>query len=520
MGTEVEDVEPFILRVREAAASLAAETPRNKVEVESFYLMPTEVTNEQYARFVHATGAKPPCTWAERALEQGRESFLAEERSRAQDGQSDQGDHDRAPREGRVFDPQAWWERNWRDCAWEVPEEKLTQPVTFVTCEDAEAYAAWAGLRLMTEFEYARACRGDSDRTYPWGDAWKPAAIAARLAGRDEAWPVGSFGEGAVGGIHDLAGNVWEWTQSPYTPLAGYEPIRVAEGHGRQRVVLDVIGDFDPDWRVAVGGSFASDEVAARVSTRRGTERFQATDGVGFRCAASMLPGRDAAARLLAREVDLDVLPRDQGIAFAADGALVKQRWRLVPGTCDVAGYAVIDGYDYVALVPVQAAPAILASSLRAESAKRLPIVLGLLATTEPIAAPALAHGIYFVAFRGAGDVPEPSARLEDQAERAGMQHATFADFALAPGFDPEVDSLLFFDRDARPVAAVPCGALENDALRERGTVRLESDGAAAPDEARRDTLRFRLGVAGADRSKGLWLDLALEVAPGGIASW
>ena len=69
------------------------------------------------------------------------------------------------------WDPAGWWELNWQDQPWRVPEDRLAHPVAAVSHEEATAYARWAGLRLMTEVEFHRAARGDSDRRYPWGDS-------------------------------------------------------------------------------------------------------------------------------------------------------------------------------------------------------------------------------------------------------------------------------------------------------------------------------------------------------------
>ena len=89
------------------------------------------------------------------------------------------------------------------------------RPVTWVSIEDARAYASWAGKRLPHEWEWQYAAQGTDGRTYPWGDAWDAAAVPSRAKGADlpapdpvEAHPGGA----SPFGIEDLVGNVWQWT--------------------------------------------------------------------------------------------------------------------------------------------------------------------------------------------------------------------------------------------------------------------------------------------------------------------
>src|SRR6185503_12496302 len=102
---------------------------------------------------------------------------------------------------------------------------------------------------------------------------------------------VGSFPDGAVGGVHDLVGNVWEWTSSPFDPYPGYKPLRVEL---KDRVV-EAFGPFSSEQRVVVGGSFQMDKAGVRLAIRKYTDATQATSALGFRCAASTSPGLDAA---------------------------------------------------------------------------------------------------------------------------------------------------------------------------------------------------------------------------------
>ena len=111
--------------------------------------------------------------------------------------------------------------------AWEILPMLEAAPV-WVTNEQARAYAAWSGRRLMTEAEYQRAGyatpHGD-ERPYPWGDE-PPAPEHGNFA--FQSWdvvPVGSHPAGdSAFGVAELIGNGWEHTATPFGPLPGFEP--------------------------------------------------------------------------------------------------------------------------------------------------------------------------------------------------------------------------------------------------------------------------------------------------------
>jgi formylglycine-generating enzyme required for sulfatase activity len=104
----------------------------------------------------------------------------------------------------------------------------LAWPV-YVSHAEACAYARWKGRRLPSEAEHHRAAFGTRDgieRAFPWGDDapdptrgnfdfqhWEPVPAGARPAGAS-AW-----------GVHDLAGNGWEWTDTVFAPFAGFVPM-------------------------------------------------------------------------------------------------------------------------------------------------------------------------------------------------------------------------------------------------------------------------------------------------------
>jgi len=95
------------------------------------------------------------------------------------------------------------------------PEGLAKKPVTWVSLEDARAYAAWAGKRLPHEWEWQYAAQGNDSRAYPWGNDWNPFAVPSPDRGRDLALPsdVNAHAQGASPfGVMDLVGNVWQWT--------------------------------------------------------------------------------------------------------------------------------------------------------------------------------------------------------------------------------------------------------------------------------------------------------------------
>jgi iron(II)-dependent oxidoreductase len=103
--------------------------------------------------------------------------------------------------------------RDWRDGTF--PADWDHRPVTWVSLEDARAYAAWAGKRLPHEWEWQYAAQGLDGRTYPWGNQWDASAVpepekSRTMRGPD---PVDTHPKGASPfGVMDLVGNVWQWT--------------------------------------------------------------------------------------------------------------------------------------------------------------------------------------------------------------------------------------------------------------------------------------------------------------------
>jgi gamma-glutamyl hercynylcysteine S-oxide synthase len=103
--------------------------------------------------------------------------------------------------------------RDWKDGSYRTGWDN--KPVTWVSQEDARAYASWAGKRLPHEWEWQYAAQGTDDRLYPWGNAWNDSAVptpdkSRTMRGPD---PVDAHPKGASPfGVMDMVGNVWQWT--------------------------------------------------------------------------------------------------------------------------------------------------------------------------------------------------------------------------------------------------------------------------------------------------------------------
>jgi len=153
--------------------------------------------------------------------------------------------------------------------------------VVHVSFHEAAAYAAWAGKRLPTEPEWEKAARFDPatgrSRRYPWGDE-DPSPERANLDQRHlQPAPVGAYPAGASPlGVHQLIGDVWEWTSSDFTPYPGF----AAFPYDEYSLVF-----FGADYKVLRGGSFGTVAVACRGTFRNWDYPIRRQIFAGFRCA-------------------------------------------------------------------------------------------------------------------------------------------------------------------------------------------------------------------------------------------
>lgn len=200
------------------------EGPAHEVEVDSFWIDETPVTNRQFAAFVAATGY---VTLAETPPDPADYPGLLPEMMQP-------GSLVFTPPAHPVplHDANAWWRfefgANWRHPL--GPDSSIDgmddHPVVHIAHADAAAYAAWAGKALPTEAEFEFAARGGLEgKDYAWGDTldaadgtilanyWQgPFPHGNTLA---DGWlrtsPVRSFPPNGHG-LYDTIGNVWEWT--------------------------------------------------------------------------------------------------------------------------------------------------------------------------------------------------------------------------------------------------------------------------------------------------------------------
>ncbi len=142
---------------------------QTKLHIKSFWIDTYPVTNAEFKKFVHTTHYHPA----------NDHNFLKDWMSQTY--------------------PMGW----------------ANKPVTWVSLEDARAYARWAGKRLPHEWEWQYAAQGTDGRVYPWGNDWNPEAVPKPDQGREvqpasdvDAHPRG----GSWFGVMDMVGNVWQWT--------------------------------------------------------------------------------------------------------------------------------------------------------------------------------------------------------------------------------------------------------------------------------------------------------------------
>lgn len=252
-----------------AASVYDEEGPARMVEVAAFDMDATEVTNAQFAEFVSATG-------------------YVTDAEKIQAGFGQAG--------GVIFtlptprNP-SWWQfvagANWRHP--DGPDSSVRgrdhEPVVQISYHDALAYAAWRGRRLPSEAEWEYAARAGSQSLYVWGDERTPdgrdmangwqGAFPIQNTGRDgflNRAPVGCFPANGFG-LHDMIGNVWEWTDTAFLATA-----EKSSATGEKIITIK-------------GGSYLCAPnfcARTRAAARQAQEAGFPTNHIGFRTVASL----------------------------------------------------------------------------------------------------------------------------------------------------------------------------------------------------------------------------------------
>jgi formylglycine-generating enzyme required for sulfatase activity len=220
------------LALRDADQPLVPQNGRD-LPVDGFWLDEAEVSNQDYAEFLGATGYPPPIDWS------------------------------------RVRD-----------------DAHGDLPVIDVSWNDARAYAEWRGKRLPSFVEWTWAARGAENRPFPWGAAddgkqgntsqpeigYRPEDVDLYL---ESAAPVRSHPEARTpSGLFHMFGNVAEWTES----FLGWRDNQVHEPDPLTRLVAGFAWDASTRHKSLVTFAFER------------TERSYANNHIGFRCALSAHP--------------------------------------------------------------------------------------------------------------------------------------------------------------------------------------------------------------------------------------
>ena len=290
--------------------AMMREKPSHEVYIDGFYIDITEVTNNQFKKFVDETGY---ITIAERKIDwEEMKKSLPSGTPKPHDSILQPGSlifNDKLKKVNNMNNYFQWW--RWQTGAnWKAPkgpgsniENKGNYPVVHIAYEDAKAYCEWANRRLPTEAEWESAAQGNyKNAVFPWGDdlnllnsnanTWQgdfPVKNES-LDGFNMIAPIKSFPPNSIG-IFDMVGNVWEITDdlfnvNYYSELSLETELKNLKGASS---CYNPSNPFEIQY-VMKGGSFLCHDsycASYRISARMGVSVGSGSDHTGFRTVAT-----------------------------------------------------------------------------------------------------------------------------------------------------------------------------------------------------------------------------------------
>jgi len=297
--------------------AMAHEKPAHKVAVDGFFMDITEVTNDEFKKFIDETGY---ITTAERKIDwEELKKQLPEGTAKPHDSIMRPGSLTFLKTQSSVpnlYDFSQWWRwtigTNWKQP--NGPDSSIkgkgNHPVVHISYEDALAYCEWVGRRLPTEAEWEKAARGNKvASTYFWGEdpsvlsqmanTWEGEfpVMNTQTDGFENRAPVKTYPPNEYG-LYDMAGNVWEWTSDwyntnyynevstnkevIYNPSGAERPYNQRDPYAKEKIMK--------------GGSFlcnASYCASYRISSRMATSMDSSLEHLGLRTVATVAMVRD-----------------------------------------------------------------------------------------------------------------------------------------------------------------------------------------------------------------------------------